>query len=341
MRIVLTGGAGFIGSHLAEGLLARGCEVYCLDNFDAFYPRAYKEANVRSALSSDRYHLVEGDVRDGDLVRRLLAEARPDAVIHLAAKAGVRPSVADPSGYASVNVAGTFQLLEACREARVVKLVFASSSSVYGDDTPVPFREDAPANRPASPYAATKKAGEEIVHAFHHTTDLDAVCLRYFTVYGPRQRPEMAVHLFARYLSEGRPLTLYGGGRLQRDFTFVSDAVAGTLAALDHVLGAERCFEVVNLADARTVTLDELLALMERAFRTRAEVRYAERPAGDVERTWADISKARRLLGFEPRVPIEQGIPLFAAWYAAEGAALASALPAAAPPQTRLRATRS
>jgi UDP-glucuronate 4-epimerase len=339
LRILLTGGAGFIGSHVGEALLARGCEVYCLDNFDAFYPRPYKEANVSAALASDRYHLVEGDVRDGDLLRRLFAEARPDAVLHLAAKAGVRPSVADPAGYVSVNVGGTAQLLETCRETGVGKLVFASSSSVYGDDTPVPFREDAPANRPASPYAATKKAGEEIVHAFHHTGDLAAVCLRYFTVYGPRQRPEMAVHLFARYLSEGRPLTLYGGGRLQRDFTFVSDAVAGTLAALDHVLGAERCFEVVNLADARTVTLDELLALLERAFGTRTEVRYAERPAGDVERTLADIGKARSLLGFEPRVPLEQGIPLFATWYAADGAALAASLPAATR-QTLLQASR-
>jgi UDP-glucuronate 4-epimerase len=335
---VLTGGAGFLGSHLGEALLARGCEVWCLDNFDLFYPRAYKEANLRVALVSDRYHLVEGDIRDGHLVRRLFAEARPDALIHLAAKAGVRPSVADPAGYASVNVAGTVQLLEICRETSVRKLVFASSSSVYGDDTPVPFREDAPANRPASPYAATKKAGEGMVHSFHHTGGLDAICLRYFTVYGPRQRPEMAVHLFARYLSRGLPLTLYDGGRLQRDFTYVSDAIAGSLAALDYVVGAEHCFEVLNLADARTVTLNELLSLMEAAFRVRANVRYAERPAGDVERTWADISKARDLFSFEPRVPLEQGIPLFAEWYAAEGAELASALPSAAAAPARVPA---
>jgi UDP-glucuronate 4-epimerase len=339
VRILLTGGAGFIGSHLGEALLARGCEVWCLDNFDLFYPRAYKEANLRGALGSDRYHLVEGDIRDGDLVRRLFAEARPDALIHLAAKAGVRPSVADPAGYASVNVAGTVQLLQVCRETGMRKLVFASSSSVYGDDTPVPFREDAPANRPASPYAATKKAGEELVHSFHHTGHLDAVCLRYFTVYGPRQRPEMAVHLFARHLSAGLALTLYDRGRLQRDFTYVSDAVAGSLGALDYVLGAERCFEVLNLADARTVTLNELLSLMELAFQTRANVRYAERPPGDVERTWADITKAKNLLRFEPRVPLEEGIPLFAEWYAAEGAGLASALPTASVAQPRARAT--
>lgn len=337
MRILLTGGAGFIGSHVGEALLGRGDEIVSLDNFDPYYARARKEANIRDSLRREGYRLVEGDFRDGDLLRALFAEARPDAVVHLGAKAGVRPSVEDPAGYASVNVAGTVQLLEACRTAGVSKLVFASSSSVYGDDTPVPFREDAPANRPASPYAATKKAGEEIVHAFHHTSGLDAVCLRYFTVYGPRQRPEMAVHLFARYLTQGRPLQLYDGGRLQRDYTYVSDVVAGTLAALDHVVHAGRCFEVLNLANSRTVSLTELLALLERAFGARAQVRYADRPRGDVERTWGDVSKARGLIGYEPRVPIEEGIPRFAAWYAAEGAHLASAPAPVA--QARLGAT--
>jgi UDP-glucuronate 4-epimerase len=339
VRILLTGGAGFIGSHLGEAFLARGAEVFCLDNFDPFYPRAYKEANLHPSLASDRYHLVEGDIRDETLLRRLFTEARPDAVVHLAARAGVRPSVADPEGYVSVNLTGTARLLEACRRAGVGKLLFGSSSSVYGEDTPVPFREDAPANRPASPYAATKKAGEELIHAFHRVAGLDAVCVRYFTVYGPRQRPEMAVHKFARYLTDGRPVPVYGGGLLERDFTYVSDAVEGTVAALDFLVSGGRCFEVVNLADARTVTLHELLELLQRELGAEARVRFEERPPGDVERTLGDISKARRLLGFEPRVDLEEGLRRFVAWFAAEGSALRAALTQGAAPAAPLHAS--
>lgn len=325
MRILLTGGAGFIGSHLAEALLERGDEVVCLDNFDPYYPRAYKDANLRGPLQSTRFRLVEGDVRDGTLLGRLLPELRPEAVVHLAARPGVRPSVEDPVGYVSVNVTGTVELLEACRRAGVEKLVFASSSSVYGNESPTPFREDLPCNRPASPYAATKKACEEILHAYHKVAGIDVVCLRYFTVYGPRQRPEMAIHKFARYLTAGRALPVYGHGRLQRDFTYVSDAIAGTLGALDYLRRARPCFEIINLADARRVALDELLDIMERAFGTRAEVSYEERPVGDVDLTWADISKARQLLSFNPLVEIEEGIERFARWFVNERPALAPA----------------
>jgi UDP-glucuronate 4-epimerase len=319
VRLLLTGGAGFIGSHLGEALLEKGDEVFSLDNFDPFYPRETKEANLRASLASDRFHFTEGDFRDGALVRRLLREIRPEVVVHVGAKAGVRPSVEDPLAYVSANVAGTAVLLEACRELGPAKFLFTSSSSVYGDDSPLPFREDYAANRPASPYAATKKAGEGLAHAYHHVAGIDVVCLRYFTVYGPRQRPEMAIHKFARYLTEGRTLPLYGGGRLERDYTYVSDVIAGTLGALDFLLRTHPCFEVFNLGGSHPIPLNRLLAVLERAFGARAEVRHEERPAGDVERTCADISKARRLLGYDPRVGIEEGIRLFAEWYAAEG----------------------
>ena len=329
MRILLTGGAGFIGSHLSEALLARGDDVVCLDNFDPFYARAVKEANLAPSLRHERFRLVEGDVRDADLVRGIMEETAPDVMIHAAARAGVRPSVEDPLGYVSTNVTGTALLLDACARAGVRKFLFASSSSVYGDDSPVPFREDAPANRPASPYAATKKACEELAHAYHGVAGLDVVCLRYFTVYGPRQRPEMAIHKFARYLVEGRVLPVYGGGRLVRDFTYVSDAVAGTISALDFLLRTRPCFEIINLGESRRVPLHELLAIMERAFGVPARIRYEERPAGDVERTWADISKARRLLGYEPRVDIEEGIRFFADWFAAQRRRPGATAPAA------------
>jgi UDP-glucuronate 4-epimerase len=317
VRLFLTGGAGFIGSHLAEALLARGDEVFCLDNFDPFYARSIKEGNLREALLSPRFRFVEGDFRDRELVRRLLAESGAEAVLHLGAKAGVRPSVEDPAGYVSANVEGTIVLLEAARELGIRKFLFASSSSVYGDDSRAPFSEDSAANRPASPYAATKKAGEELAHALHHVAGLDVVCLRYFTVYGPRQRPEMAIHKFARHLAEGRPITVFGGGLLERDFTYVSDVIAGTVAALDFLLRTSPCFEVFNLGNANRVRLDELLEVLQRTFGRRAELRYEERPAGDVERTWADVSKARRLLGYEPRVGIEEGVRLFAEWFGA------------------------
>ncbi|MFN2433343.1 MAG: GDP-mannose 4,6-dehydratase [Gemmatimonadota bacterium] len=324
MRALLTGGAGFIGSHVADALLGRGDQVVCLDNFDPFYPRSYKEANLLQARASERFRLVEGDLRDAELVRALLREERPEVVIHLAAKAGVRPSVSDPLGYVSANVEGTMQLLIACRDLGPSKLLLASSSSVYGDETPVPFVEDAPANRPASPYAATKKAVEEIAHALHHVAQLDVVCLRYFTVYGPRQRPEMAVHKFARYLSAGRSLPVYGRGLLQRDYTYVSDAVAGTLSAIDFLLRTRPCFEVFNIGNSRRVRLDELLEMLQAALGLQGQVRHEDGPPGDVKRTWADISKARRLLGYEPKVPIEEGIREFAAWFLAEGGALAA-----------------
>jgi UDP-glucuronate 4-epimerase len=317
VRLFLTGGAGFIGSHLAEALLARGDEVFCVDNFDPFYARSVKEENLREALRSPRFRFVEGDFRDRALVRRLLAESRAEAVLHLGAKAGVRPSVEDPAGYVSANVEGTIVLLEAARDLGVRKFLFASSSSVYGDDSQAPFSEDSAANRPASPYAATKKAGEELAHALHHVAGLDVVCLRYFTVYGPRQRPEMAIHKFARHLAEGRPLTVYGRGLLERDFTYVSDVVAGTVAALDFLVRTRPCFEVFNLGNANRVRLDDLLDVLQRTFGRRAELRYEERPAGDVERTWADVSKARRLLGYEPRVGIEEGVRRFAEWFEA------------------------
>jgi UDP-glucuronate 4-epimerase len=328
LRVLITGGAGFIGSHLCEVLLERGDEVHCLDNFDPFYSREQKEANLEKVLASPRFHFVEGDFRRAALVRRLLRDVQPQAVVHLGAKVGVRPSVEDPLGYVSSNVTGTSILLDACRHAGVTKFLFASSSSVYGDDSPAPTREDTPASRPASPYAATKKACEEMAHAFYRVAGIDAICLRYFTVYGPRQRPEMAIHKFARYLAAGRAVPVYGNGRLVRDYTYISDAIGGTVAALDLLLRTHPCFEIINLASGRMVELNELLNIIERVFGSMPLIRYEDRPAGDVERTWGDISKARRLLGYEPRVSIEEGIRRFAEWFSAEREALIPERPA-------------
>jgi UDP-glucuronate 4-epimerase len=310
--ILITGGAGFIGSHLAESWLADGRRVVVLDNFDAFYDPALKRRNVAAAASAGgaRFRLVEGDIRDGALLDALCAGERFDAVVHLAARAGVRPSIADPVLYSSVNLDGTTRLLEACRRHGVRRFLFGSSSSVYGNNRKVPFAEDDPVDHPVSPYAATKKAGELLCHAYHHLFGMEVACLRFFTVYGPRQRPEMAIHQFARLLGAGAAVPRFGDGSSARDYTYVTDIVAGVRRALDRTRG----YHVWNLGGARTVTLAELIAKI--AAGLGVEPRVEARPAqpGDVERTWADIGRARRELDWEPLVGIDEGIARFLDW---------------------------
>jgi UDP-glucuronate 4-epimerase len=315
MRVLVTGAAGFIGSHLSERLVARGDDVVGFDNFDAFYPRAVKERNVAALMASPRFSLVEGDLRAPDDLSRAFA-ARPDVVVHLAALAGVRPSLADPARYADVNVLGTVRLTEAARAHGVGRFVFASSSSVYGLDSEPPFKESDPCLKPLSPYASTKRAGELGLFAAHHLYDLDVTCLRFFTVYGPRQRPDLAIHKFARLILAGKPIELYGDGSTSRDYTWIDDIIDGVVASLDETgaQGRAPAFRIYNLGGSRTTTLLGLVELLSDALGKKPVIEWLAEQPGDMKRTLADLSLVGRALGYAPRVSIEEGIARFAAW---------------------------
>ena len=307
---LVTGGAGFIGSHVAEALLARGERVVALDNFDPFYAREVKARNLRGALGHERYRFIEGDIRDAELVADTLKGERITRLVHLAAKAGVRPSLLDPQAYLSANVEGTLALLEAARRHEVRKFVFGSSSSVYGAASEVPFREDQDITRPISPYAASKVAGEAYCYAFHHLYSIPMVVLRFFTVYGPRQRPDLAINKFARLLAAGEPVTMYGDGTSSRDYTFIADIVAGILAALDSDLQ----FEIINLGSSSPVRLTDLIEAVGEALRAPVRINREPMQPGDVPRTYACVDKAKRLLGWQPTTSLEEGLARFIAW---------------------------
>ena len=311
-RLVVTGAAGFIGSHLCEALIARGCEVIGVDNFDPFYARAVKERNLTALRGERAFRLIEADVAKS-------ADALPlagvDAVLHLAAKPGVRPSLEDPAAYMEANVTATARVLEAARRAGVRRIVFGSSSSVYGDATPAPFSEDAPAVAPISPYAATKRAGELVAHAFVHLYPMRIVCLRFFTVYGPRQRPDLAIHRFIDLIARGEPVRMHGDGSSERDYTYISDAVEGILAALAWTDASGPGFEVLNIGGGARVRLDRLIALIGAALgRTPRIERHGDQP-GDVRLTAADLRRVERVLGYRPKVGIEEGLRNFVRWY--------------------------
>lgn len=313
-RILVSGAAGFIGSWLTERLLGRGDRVVGFDNFDPFYDRAIKERNLKAARESDRFELVEGDLRDRAAVFRLFDDGAFDAVIHLAARAGVRPSLADPAGYCETNLTGTANLLEGMREGDCRKLVFASSSSVYGNNRKVPFHEDDRVDFPISPYAATKKAGEELCHVYHAVHGFSVLALRFFTAYGPRQRPEMAIHAFTRRLFAGDPIPVFGDGSMERDYTYVDDVVDGVLVSVDHVID-EEAFHILNLGESEPIRLAHLVEALEKATGREARIDRRPVPLGDVDRTFADVSRARELLGYEPRVGLDEGLRRFVAWY--------------------------
>ncbi len=312
-RVLLTGAAGFIGSHVAAALLARGDEVVGIDNFDPFYARAVKEANLAPLRGHPGFQFRELDILDQDGLRALLTG--DTVVIHLAAKAGVRPSLADPAGYARANVLGTQSVVDAARAAGAARFVFGSSSSVYGDDTPVPFREDAPCVHPISPYAATKRAGELILQALAPHAGLRVASLRFFTVYGPRQRPDLAIHTFTRLMAAGQPVTMYGDGTEARDYTYIDDIVAGVLAATDWTAAAPVGVEQFNLGGNQSIPLARLIEEIAAALGVTARVERAGRRPGDVRRTAADISKSHRVLGYQPRTPFPEGIRRFVAWF--------------------------
>jgi UDP-glucuronate 4-epimerase len=310
-HVLVTGGAGFIGSHLTRRLLARGDRVTVLDDFNDFYDPSRKRENVEPLLGRDDYRLVEGDIRDAGLVDRLFDAGRFDAVVHLAARAGVRPSLSEPILYEDVNCIGTLRLLEAARRHGPNIFLFGSSSSVYGINEKVPFAEDDEVNQPISPYATTKRAGELLCYNYHHLYGFRTACLRFFTVYGPRQRPEMAIHKFTDLLWNGKAVPMYGDGGSRRDYTYVDDIVDGLVATLDLAPG----FEILNLGGADTTSLSDLVHWIAEELAVEPRIDYLPPQPGDVPITYADVSKAARLLGYSPKVPIREGLRRFVSWY--------------------------
>jgi len=309
--IHITGVAGFIGTHVAEALLLRGDRVLGLDNFDPFYDRSLKERNLEVLSAYPGFRFNEGDIRDEAALRVWGNGSPPDALIHLAAKAGVRPSVADPVAYADVNVSGTARVLAWARDRAIPRVLFASSSSVYGGNTKIPFSESDPVDHPVSPYAATKKAGELLCHTFCHLYGMNIASLRFFTVYGPRQRPEMAIHKFTRLLFEGKEIGVYGDGSSRRDYTYIDDVVRGVLGALNAPPG----YRIYNLGESATISLSDLITLLERATGRKANRRFLPLQPGDVPVTYADITRSRAEIGYDPKVPVAEGVERFVRWY--------------------------
>jgi len=312
-NILVTGGAGFIGSHLVDRLLSEGdWRVSVVDDLNDFYDPAIKRANASTHEKNSNYQLFKADIRDQAALRNIFAGNSFDCLVHLAARAGVRPSLHQPQLYAETNINGTLNLLELAREHGIKQFVFGSSSSVYGINANVPFAEDDPTRQPISPYAATKAAGELLCHTYTHLYGIRCICLRFFTVYGPRQRPDLAIHKFARLISEDKPIPVFGDGTTRRDYTFIDDIIAGVRAAIDY---DKTDYEVINLGESRTVELRELISLLEKELGKTAQIDRQQLQPGDVPQTFADIAKARRLLGYNPRTQIEEGIHTFVRWF--------------------------
>jgi len=310
LKALVTGAAGFIGSHLCERLIAGGWEIVGLDNFDPFYERKIKESNIAGLLQSDKFRLIEGDIRDAECVESILGDGNVDVIVHLAARAGVRPSIEDPVGYQDVNINGTVVMLEGAKKFGIKKFVFASSSSVYGNNKKVPFSESDNVDFPISPYAATKKACELLCHTYSHLYDIGMTCLRFFTVYGPRQRPDLAIHKFARLIGAGESIPVYGDGSMRRDFTYINDIIDGVVAAMDRCGG----YEVFNLGESRPIRLDELIGEIENALGKKAIINRLPMQPGDVNQTYADVTKAKEKLGYDPKTQISDGLAEFVKW---------------------------
>jgi len=312
MKILVTGAAGFIGSHTSASLIADGHDVVGIDNFDPFYDRETKESNLKGLLEADNFQFVEADIRDHDRMAELFAAHAPlDAVLHLAARAGVRPSIQDPIGYEQVNIAGTLNLLQAAvAQDNPPKFVFASSSSVYGNNPKVPFSESDPVDNPISPYAATKKACELISHSYHHLYQLPVTGLRFFTVFGPRQRPDLAINKFARLILSGQPIEMFGDGTTSRDYTYIDDIVAGVRAAIDRCSG----YEIINLGSKHPITLTDMIATVADACGHEPIIQTKPMQPGDVNRTFADVEKAARLLDYQPNTPFAEGVKRQVDW---------------------------
>jgi UDP-glucuronate 4-epimerase len=312
-NILVTGGAGFIGSHLVDHLLAEAdWRITVVDDFNDFYSPDIKRANIAGHLVRRNYTLVEADIRDSAAMTALLAGSKFDVIVHLAARAGVRPSLSEPKLYAETNINGTLNLLELAKEHKIGQFVFGSSSSVYGINAKVPFAEDDRIHQPISPYAATKAACELLCHTYSHLYDIRTVCLRFFTVYGARQRPDLAIHKFSRLITEGKPIQVFGDGSSRRDYTYIDDIIQGVRAAIDY---EDSMHEVFNLGESQTIELGELIALLERNLDANAIIDRQPMQPGDVPVTYADISKARKVLGYSPTTKIADGVPKFVEWF--------------------------
>jgi len=312
IRILVTGAAGFIGSSLTDMLLKNeDHQIAGVDNFDEYYGKSIKKSNLESALNNPNFTFHELNILDAQSISMNFQDVKPDIVIHLAAKAGVRPSIQDPMDYFDVNVRGTLNVLEAMRSSGTKKMIFASSSSVYGNGKVVPFNEDMNVDNPISPYAASKKAGELLCHTYHHLYDMDIFCLRFFTVYGPRQRPDLAIRKFTKAIIEGTEIPFYGDGTTRRDYTHINDIVHGISNAIDRLKG----YEVINLGESQTTSLEELVCILEDVIGIKANKKRFPMQDGDVFQTYADISKAQTILGYQPSTDFKDGIIDFVEWY--------------------------
>ncbi len=310
MRFFITGGAGFIGSSLSDKLLSLGHSIVAFDNFDPFYPEKIKRNNIKNALTNPNYFLVEGDVLDKEKLYTSLITASPDFVIHLAARGGVRPSIENPELYYQVNVTGTLNLLECMRKSNLKKMIFASSSSVYGNNIKVPFSETDNVDNPISPYAASKKAGELLCYTYNHLYEFDIFCLRFFTVYGPRQRPDLAINKFFTAIINREPIIIYGNGMTKRDYTYIDDILDGIISATKHLKG----YEIINLGESKPIALNELIQIIENITEITALIKNSEVQKGDVNITYAEIGKARRMLNYKPNTDINKGLKLYYEW---------------------------
>lgn len=314
MNILVTGGAGFIGSNLVDKLLDLGHKVTVIDSFSPFYNVAIKRKNLERALQYDTFNLYEVDIRDHENLSEIFVLNDFEVVVHLAAKAGVRPSIRIPRPYFDVNVNGTINILEECKIHKIKKVVWASSSSVYGNNKSVPFKETDSVDYPISPYAASKKAGELVCHNYHHLYGINIFALRFFTVYGKRNRPDMGMYKFAKAIQEGKTIQLYGNGEPRRDFTYVDDILDGVIKSIEKVNG----FEIINLGESHVISVNELVALFEKKMGKKAITQKFDMQPGDVLETYADISKAKRILGYNPSTPIEAGIEKMLEWFVGE-----------------------
>jgi UDP-glucuronate 4-epimerase len=311
MKVLVTGGAGFIGSHLVDSLLEGGNSVVVVDNFDPFYDRKIKEANIKKHLQAESYKLIEANICDRDLILKLFDEFRPEVVVHLAAKAGVRPSIENPLHYVEVNINGTVNVLDAAVQYGVQKFIFASSSSVYGLNKEVPFTECDPILEQASPYGATKASGEALCRSYSNCYNLPIVALRFFTVYGPRQRPDLAIHKFTKKILNNEPLPLFGDGSTSRDYTYIDDIINGIRASIEY---CKKGYEVFNLGNDNPTCLLDLVNALEEVLEREARIEWLPEQVGDVPQTWASIVKSRRLLNYSPNISISKGLNYFVKW---------------------------
>jgi len=311
LKLLVTGAAGFIGSHLVDRLLNTGYQVSGIDNFDSFYNPKIKEKNISRALESSQFKLFRRSILNKSELDRIFSQEHFDLVIHLAAKAGVRPSIQDPTGYFQVNAEGTLNLLELCRKHHIGKFIFGSSSSVYGNNKKIPFSEQDPVDHPISPYAASKKSAELICHNYYHLYKINIFILRFFTVYGPRQRPDLAIHKFFKLINANKPIPIFGNGETYRDYTYIDDIIDGILKSIKKVKG----YEIINLGESEPIKLKNLIKLIEKTVGQKVEKQYLDKQPGDVNKTYADIEKAKKLLKYHPSTHMEEGLRQFYDWF--------------------------